>query len=58
MLCYRDKEFCASDCQVSKCPYNKQLTYSICRGAEKAGLPLNQRDCSADCSDYIPKDKK
>jgi len=58
MMSYRDKEFCASDCQVDKCPHYKQLTYSIAKGAEKAGLPISQRDCSAECDDYMPKDKK
>ena len=53
MIHFNDKTFCASDCQVKKCPHNRQLTYSITKMAEKSGLPIAHLDFSKHCDDYI-----
>jgi len=52
MICYRDKTFCASDCENFDC--RDMLSYSVVMGAEEAKLDICQGDLSANCKRYQP----
>lgn len=56
MLCFRDTDYCMSDCKNSKC--DRMLSYSITKAAEKSGLPIAMSDYSKNCKDYKPKESQ
>jgi hypothetical protein len=56
MICYKDQNFCRSDCENQEC--FRYLDAGIEKDAEDFGLPISSSDYSKSCPYYLPPKRK